>query len=125
MGDARDTLWVPKKINILIKITIGVLINLISTNFPIPWEYILLWYTYYVQITDNRYYSNISKMDAHYIRMLVLGKVRFPWNQAIHWHHFPIEQTIVKNCVLLKTESAGAPIVVASEDFLWYGVFRE
>ena len=62
---------------------------------------------------------------AYYMRMFVPGKVRFPWNQAIPWHHFPIEQPIVINSVHLKRRSAGTPIVFASEDFPWYGVFRE
>ena len=51
-------------------------------------------------------------------------KVRFPWNQAITWYHFPIEQPIVMNSVYLKRESAGTPIVVASKDFRLYGVFE-
>ena len=38
-------------------------------------------------------------------------------NQAIPWHHFPIEQPIVINSVHLKRKSAGTPIVFASEDF--------
>ena len=54
----------PKKVNIIIKTIIDSLRNLFSTNFPFPCEYIRLWYAYYVQMTDKRYYSNVSKIDA-------------------------------------------------------------
>ena len=55
--------------------------------------------------------------SAYNMRMFLPGKVRFFWNQAIPWHHFPIEQPIVMNSVHLKRDSTGTPIVVASEDF--------
>ena len=53
--------------------------NLFSTNFPFPCEYIRLWYSYYVQMTGNQYYSNISKIDA--INCLLYADV-CPWKSA-------------------------------------------
>ena len=47
-------------------------------------------------MTINRYYSNISTMNA-IKRLLYAGtcpweSAFFPLNQAIPWHHFPIDQ---------------------------------
>ena len=54
----------PKKVSIIINTSVDSLRNLFRTHFPFPCEYIRLWYSYYVQMTDNRYYSNVSKIDA-------------------------------------------------------------
>ena len=55
--------------------------------------------------------------SAYYMRVLVLGKTRFPSNQAIPWQHFPTDQP--NEFFPLKRESAGTPIVVTSKDFQW------
>ena len=68
-----------KNTNIIIKAAIDSLMNLLSTNFLFPCEYIRLWYSYYVQMTDNRYYSNISKMDD--IKRLLYTDA-CPWESA-------------------------------------------